>query len=152
MNRKYAGLRERIIANSVIAPEGMGNVCNGSLCWIWTGATKLNNRGEHYPMMTIRMKRGKRKGKPVPMGAHRVSLVEFKGRIMSGRKKGMHLCNVTLCVNPDHLEGGSQRKNVRQCVAEGRHWSGFRGPKSPHGNHWPLGIAEDILSESRITE
>lgn len=122
---KYADIRERIIANTVVAPEGMGNIINRSVCWLWVGA--LNSSG--YPRMNVRMKRGPRKGKVVVVLVHRVVLTEFKSRVMSGRLKAMHLCNNPPCVNPDHLEGGTQRKNIRQCVQEGRHWSGFKGNK-----------------------
>lgn len=144
---KYANLRERIIANSVIAPEGMGSIINGSPCWIWTGA--LNSSG--YPRMNVRMKRGPRKGKSVMVLVHRVVLVEFKDRVMSGRLKSLHLCNNRPCVNPDHLEGGTQRQNIRQCVREGRHWSGFKGPKPKDKPHEDGSICRSRQDDSLQT-
>lgn len=33
----------------------------------------------------------------------------------------LHRCDNASCVNPDHLEDGDQGKNVRDCVARGRH-------------------------------
>jgi len=38
----------------------------------------------------------------------------------------LHRCDNPACVNPSHLETGTQRKNVRDMVTRGRH----RGPMS----------------------
>ena len=38
----------------------------------------------------------------------------------------LHTCDTPGCVNPDHLENGDQGKNVRDCVARGRHRHGRR--------------------------
>jgi hypothetical protein len=36
-----------------------------------------------------------------------------------------HLCNTPLCVEAEHITGGSQKQNVRQCVQEGGHRNGY---------------------------
>lgn len=114
---RYASLRDRIIANSVLAPPESGRILNGTPCWEWAGT--LNAAG--YPRMTLRRKRGPRKGKVRGVLAHRQSLIEFKGVKLSRRQVCKHLCNNPLCVNPEHLEAGSQSSNMKQCVREGRH-------------------------------
>lgn len=116
--RKYASMEDRIIANSVLSEE---HEYNGERCWEWLGRYKVNRSGKRYPVLTMRFKRGPRKGKVRTVLVHRLVIVVFKGRIMTPRMVGMHLCNNSMCVCPNHLEGGTQRKNVRQCVADGRH-------------------------------
>jgi hypothetical protein len=117
---KYADLGERLIWNSVLSPDSS---YNGSACWVWIGKVQRNRRGVAYPVLTLRYKSGPRKGKVYNARAHRKALEFFKGRRMTPRSVGMHLCNNSLCVNPEHLAGGSQKKNVQQCVADGRHYS-----------------------------
>lgn len=117
---RYATLRDRINANSVERDMGYMTPCR-----LWTGP--LNSAG--YAQMCVRMKRGPRKGKPVQVLVHRVVLSVFKERVLSGRKKSCHMCNVKHCVNEEHLYGGTARQNMQQCVREGRHWSGFKGKK-----------------------
>lgn len=111
-------IAERIIALSVIDFESW---FEGSPCWVWIGAT--NGR---YGKIDIKWKSGPRKGKRRNALAHRIAIEEFTGRRMTTRMVGKHLCNNTLCVNPAHLQGGTQRSNIRQCVAEGRHFTPFR--------------------------
>ena len=62
------------------------------------------------------------------MLVHRIALQVFKGRVLSSRSVARHLCNMRPCCNPEHLTGGSQRKNMQQCVAEGRHGNAYRAP------------------------
>ena len=120
---KYADIGERIIANSYLSEE---SVYNGSRCWVWLGKTKPNRSGMLYPEMTLRYKGGPRKGKVYNARVHRKSVEFFKGRRVTPKMVVLHLCNNTLCVNPEHLMGGSQKKNVQQCVADGRHFTPFR--------------------------
>lgn len=116
----YADLRERIIANSVLAHEGAGNVVDGELCWLWTGTTNSQGR----PRLCIRKKTGKRKGQPVQQLAYRVVVKEWTGRAPGGRVV-KHKCDNPLCVNPTHLVAGTQASNMRECVARGRHRTPF---------------------------
>jgi hypothetical protein len=66
-------------------------------CWIWTAAT--NGRG--YGCFWYEGK---------ARGAHRVAWKVRHGRYPETDLD--HLCRVTLCVNPDHLEVVSHRENV----------------------------------------
>ena len=119
---KYETVAERIIANSAISEE---LTYNGTSCWIWTGA--VNSYG--YGRMNFRYKRGPRKGKHYQMLAHRAAVQHMTVRRVTPRTVVMHLCNNTACVNPAHLKGGTQRKNIQQCVADGRHKTPFRDPE-----------------------
>lgn len=120
---KYKDIGERIIANSVLSPDSF---YKGTPCWVWTGKRDINRNGMAYPVMTMRYQRGPRKGKVYNARVHRKAVEFFKGRRVTPKMVVLHLCNNTLCVNPDHLLGGTQKKNVQQCVAEGRHFTPFR--------------------------
>jgi hypothetical protein len=121
---KYANLGERIIANSVMSQT---QFYKDTPCWNWLGKTKRNRTGMLYGHMTFRYKSGPRKGKVYSMPAHRASVKAFvPGKRITPKIVVMHLCNNSLCVNPAHLLGGTQSKNVRQCVADGRHKTPFR--------------------------
>ena len=118
---KYPSLLERILANTV---QSDTLSFNGTPCWIWTA--KRNSQG--YAVLTMRAKRGPNKGKVRCILAHRQVIREINGRVLNSRRVGCHLCNTKPCVNPEHLVGGTQRKNMRQCVAEGRHGNAYRAP------------------------
>jgi hypothetical protein len=75
-------------------------------CWIWTGWSDENGYGKLSNNLTR-------------MRAHRWTYELFKGKI----KKGAvicHTCDITACVNPDHLYEGTQADNVRDRVLRGR--------------------------------
>lgn len=78
-------------------------------CWIWTGL--LNPRG--YGQLDVQGVHG----------AHRVFYTLFKGPIAK-RMTLDHLCHVTYCVNPDHLEQVTFSENSRRakqwCVTRKR--------------------------------
>src|SRR5262249_25821795 len=95
-------------------------------CWDWIGAFTTNRSGMRYGKLKTRIKRGPRKGMLTTWLAHRLAVIALKGRSLWPRQKVMHLCNNSLCINPAHLAGGSQRKNVRQCMKEGRHKTPWR--------------------------
>jgi len=118
---KYPSMADRIIANSVLL-DGIGITQNGewSPCWIWIAKRQMNKRGNWYGLITVRYKSGKRKGKVHNVFVHRMVLMVFKNRRMTPRMVGCHLCNESLCCNPAHIVGGSQKKNMRQCVNDGR--------------------------------
>lgn len=118
---KYPSMIDRIIANTVLSTE---NYHEGTPCWEWIGAYTTNRNGTRYGKLDVRIKRGPRKGERKTWLAHRLVLVVFRGRRMTQRMVGRHLCNNTICCNPVHLVGGTQQSNVRQAVREGRHRNG----------------------------
>lgn len=126
MSAKYATLGDRIIANSILSQD---QTYKGTPCWNWIGAVRTNNRGVKYGSMSFRYKSGPRKGKVGTAAAHRMSVKAFhKGKRITPKTVVMHLCNNSLCVNPAHLLGGTQARNVKQCVKDGRHKTPFRDP------------------------
>lgn len=69
-------------------------------CWLWTGATSGNGRYGCFgatPGATVR--------------SHRFSFEEANGPLADGDEPD-HLCKVTLCVRPTHLEAVTHRENV----------------------------------------
>jgi hypothetical protein len=128
---KYASLIDRIIANSILADDSF---FNGTPCWNWIGRQTINRSGMKYGRISRRITKGPRKGKVVNEFVHRVVVRGIKGRRLTRRSVAMHLCNNSLCVNPDHLGGGKQSTNVRQAVREGRHGNATRSPVS-HPQH-----------------
>jgi hypothetical protein len=78
---------------------------NENLCHLWLGADKRAYGkfwdGDKYE------------------SAHRVSYRLHKGEIPAGMVV-MHTCDVSNCVNPNHLVLGTQSENVIDCVVKGR--------------------------------
>ncbi|WP_186101426.1 HNH endonuclease [Burkholderia gladioli] len=78
-------------------------------CKLFTGAQ--NNRG--YGQV-------RREGKTHL--AHRVAFAEAHGIELSALRGLVirHRCDTPLCVNPEHLEPGSQRQNIHDAIERGR--------------------------------
>ncbi len=76
-------------------------------CWIWIGA---NDRKRGYGSFHI-------KGKSI--GAHRVAYEFFIGAIPKGMVV-MHKCDNPRCVNPEHLQIGTQKQNIHDMISKGR--------------------------------
>jgi len=76
---------------------------NTNGCWNWTGARQRTG----YGVITV------------SFSAHRVAWMLAKGPIPP-RKQVNHLCDVPLCVNPDHLYVGTQLDNMRDASERGR--------------------------------
>lgn len=127
---KYASMAERLIANTLL---GDTPTYVDQPCWIWTGEVNRNRNGMLYGRMSVRAKRGPRKGKVIKVAAHRMSVQTFHaGKRITPKTVIMHLCNNSLCINPAHLMGGTQIRNVRQCVKDGRHKTPFRRKPTCH--------------------
>lgn len=71
-------------------------------CWIWMGPRNRYGNGVQYGNT-----RYQRRG----IGAHRLAWILFRGPIPEGMQID-HLCRVTRCVNPLHLEPVTQRENI----------------------------------------
>lgn len=101
-------------------------------CWNWTGAKMT--RG--YGVMSAYGKQ---------MGAHRVSYWIKHGTPPPPWISVCHSCDNVVCVNPDHLWGGTQQENARDAQAKGRIKSGRkqRIKKGRRIHCWP----EELLSK-----
>lgn len=75
-------------------------------CWVYgsgRGYGRIGTGGQHAPLV----------------GAHCFSYELHHGPIPEGQVV-LHSCDNPACVNPAHLEAGTQQKNVRDMVARGR--------------------------------
>lgn len=90
-----------------LPPRMASKVIVTAECWLWTGA--INSKG--YGVAWI-------DGKAVL--AHRHSFLLAKGEIPDGKQID-HLCMVTTCVNPAHLEAVTQLENMRRRFAAQTH-------------------------------
>lgn len=96
-------LIERLENNSIPEPN--------SGCWIWTGAISSGSLG--YGSLRI--------GRNTTR-AHRAAYEAFRGSIPSGMFV-CHKCDVSLCINPDHLFLGTPADNNKDRREKGRdHW------------------------------
>lgn len=93
---KGTPLADRIQFHSIVDEHG---------CWIWQ--RKLDISG--YARLTITADDGSQRSTP----AHRASYEAFVGPIPDGLTID-HLCRVTRCVNPAHLEAVTHAENVRR--------------------------------------
>jgi len=75
-------------------------------CWNWTGSLFKKPSGSYGQLRMCG-----RKGKT--QRAHRVSYENFVGKIPDGLSID-HLCQNTLCVNPNHLQPVTHSENMRR--------------------------------------
>jgi len=75
-------------------------------CWIWIGAISMLDRHKNFPYGNISYKKKH-------WQAHRASYFLYRGNIPKGLEID-HLCKVTNCVNPNHLEAVTRLENVRR--------------------------------------
>lgn len=80
-------------------------------CWIWTGAKHTAG----YGLLTLWD--GRRKWNTT---AHRLAAEIWLGIPRSATVTIRHKCDVPACFNPDHLEPGTQKDNIHDCIARGR--------------------------------
>ena len=105
-------------------------------CWIWLG--RLFGKG--YGSIGLGGKGAKQ------VLAHRLSYQIHKGPIPDGMVV-MHKCDNPRCVNPDHLEAGTQSQNIKDAFSRGRKInlpSGLKGE-----SHGASKLTEKIVLEIR---
>jgi len=83
-------------------------------CWLWQGKPASCGHGQiSYKGRT--------------WGTHRIIYAYYHGKIEDGLNV-LHSCDVPNCCNPEHLEAGTQKRNVADCISRGR--TGERGRKT----------------------
>lgn len=111
MRDKRAGLFQDVRrAEAPVSERFFRFVDKTDLCWIWTGKS-VNKKG--YGSIGLGGKGGKHKL------AHRLSYEIHKGPIPDGMVV-MHKCDNPRCVNPEHLDAGTQSKNIKDAFSRGR--------------------------------
>lgn len=89
-------------------------------CWLWIGASyKTPGKNHERPLWSDRGK---------PKLAHRVSYTVFKRTPLPGALI-CHTCDVSMCVNPDHLYEGTHAQNMAD-MKERRRYFFARNPES----------------------
>ena len=76
-------------------------------CWLWKGTI---NRVTGYGQISYL-------GRTV--GAHRLSFFLAHGHFP--KPCGLHRCDNRACVRVEHISEGTQKENLRDCVAKGRY-------------------------------
>ncbi len=110
MSDRRDEIRTRIMACIDVTDAGFE-----TSCWLWTGPHSGSGRGGDYPRMKL-------SGQTVAV--HRVIFTNGHGYI-PGRKQLDHVCRNRRCVNPDHLEMVTAKRNaIRREEANGRRRKG----------------------------
>ncbi len=113
----------RFTAKVEINPDG---------CWIWTGATIINRRGEEYGHFWFDGK---------ARLAHRVAVMLFRGfESLPKTIEVGHQCNTPLCCNPAHTDLGSHVENMNKMHRDGR----------SNGNPYPVDPEEARPDPTKI--
>lgn len=110
--------RERILSR--IDRDGPGG------CWLWTGAA--DKKGTGYGCARYQGRN---------MGAHRAVWLLLRGPIPEGHELD-HICEVRLCVNPDHLDPVQPRLNMQRVYTRPDESKCRRG--HPRPDDWTVGV------------
>ena len=96
---RRTNIRTKVYSNVKIEDRGYLTPCH-----VWQGSDSGNGRGGGYPRMCL-------DGQTVAV--HKVMYVNQFG-FVPGKKQIDHLCNVRMCVNPDHLEMVTHKRNQKR--------------------------------------
>lgn len=92
-------------------------------CWVWTGYvsnTRVGNKGMSYGRISLNNRNHY---------THRIAYILTKGDIPKGLVV-RHMCNNSLCCNPDHLELGTFYDNSEDKMKAGRQAKGCSNGRS----------------------
>ena len=98
------GLYQIAVDEAVFADHFWAKVNKTETCWLWTGASLPRGYGK----LAVRIE-----GKQRHLYAHRVAYEILIGAIPNGYEID-HLCRVTACVRPEHLEPVTSLENQRR--------------------------------------
>jgi hypothetical protein len=116
-------------------------------CWIWMGT--LNHGSEGYGIAHSFYHSRK-------IGAHRLSLSLVKPYPTGARLEACHKCDVTCCVNPDHLFWGTRSDNMRDASRKGRgrtpRFAGVANPATRLTRADVINIRQDLRPRSVVAQ
>jgi hypothetical protein len=105
-------------------------------CWLWTGAIKPDGYGRiclngksHYP--------------------HRLSLSHSLGRPIGNGLVVRHSCRNRHCLNPAHLQEGTQKDNYADSVIDG---TNTKGEKQGHSKMTEQQVREIRASDKSLSK
>jgi hypothetical protein len=102
---RRADIETKILSNITLEDHGYE-----TLCHVWQGSHSGNGRGGGYPRMSL-------DGHTVAV--HIVSFTNKNG-LVPGKKQIDHKCNNRMCVNPDHLQMVTHKKNQKLRIERSR--------------------------------
>ena len=126
---------ERVNVNGPVARPGL------TPCHLWTGEQK-NGYGWIYISKRDSAARG---GTPGLTPAHRVAYFLKHGA--EPLPFGLHVCDVKLCANADHIFAGTQQDNVDDMVTKGRQRSGVAKYGADPAEQAVISRAVDLSAE-----
>jgi hypothetical protein len=93
-----------------VSKRGLRQLHMKTRCWWWMAASIASSNGKRYGVI------GSGQGDNKRLYAHRAMYQEFVGPIPDGYEVD-HLCRVTMCVRPSHLEAVTPAENKRRVGA-----------------------------------
>ena len=97
MPKQYKNHSERLLSKVKVDDKG---------CWLWTGSKNSKGYGQIFLNKKL-------------IKAHRLSYEVFKEPIPDGFHV-CHSCDISNCINPDHLWVGTHTDNMRDMSSKGR--------------------------------
>ena len=105
-----------------------GYVDKTETCWLWTGSKRRHGYGQFNLNYSNRL-------------AHQISWLLTNRTIPEGHVL-RHKCRNKHCVNPEHLETGTQAENMADMIRDGTSNRGIKHPKAK--------LAEEQVRQIRV--